>query len=255
MRLRPVSALNKHLLPVYDKPMIMYGIESLREAGITDIYVSISLFNPFGFMDVLRDGRELGVNLSFLVQNTAGGIAYAVNSAKPWLGDEPFIVYLGDNIFTLSLKPYVEKFMNQAHRVDVKPMVLLKKATPTAVEALEEVRRYGVAKFQEPYGPSIDLRSLGRKPEILEFVEKPEKPPSQYILLGVYFLTPQFFQVFPKMKPSKRGEYEITDALNLLMPVDYEVYEGVWWDCGEFKDILNAAKFMEELKNMEERKG
>jgi len=243
MRLRPASsAVNKHLLPVYDKPMVMYGIEALREAGIEDIYVSISTFNPFGFMDLLRDGKELSVHLSFIVQGEVKGIAWAVNEAEPWLRGEPFIVYLGDNIFTRSLKPYVERFKQNPG----KPMVLLKDVS------LEEASRYGVARFKG-LGPSADLRSLGYIPEIVEFVEKPPQPPSHYIVLGLYFLTPRFFNVFSHLKPSKRGEYEVTDVLNLLLPVEAEAYglwdrEAVWWDCGTFEDILMAGNYMREAR-------
>lgn len=219
VRLRPASvAVNKHLLPVYDKPLIMYGIEALREAGITDIYVSISTFNPFGFMDLLRDGKELGVHLSFLVQGEVKGIAWAINDAEPWVRGEPFIVYLGDNIFTTSLKPYVDNWGTAI------PKVLLKKVD------LREASRYGVPSFYES--------------RIASFFEKPTKPPSEYIILGLYFLTPRFFQVFPKLRPSQRGEYEITDALNQLLPVAYEVYEGTWWDCGTFDDMLEAGNYM-----------
>lgn len=233
-RLRPAStAVNKHLLPVYDKPMIMYGIEALRDALVTDIYVSISTFNPFGFLDLLRSGRDLGVHLSFLVQEEVKGIAWAINEAEPWLKGEPFIVYLADNIFTSSIKPHVDKFYENPE----KPMVLLKR-----VDKPEEARRYGVARFSPslPCKERLELNSA-YKVEVTEFVEKPAEPPSQYVLLGVYFLTPRFFDVFPTLKPSQRGEYEITDALNQLMPVDYEVITGDWWDCGEFGDILRAS--------------
>ena len=222
-RLRPVTkVVNKHLLPIWDKPMILYGIEALRDAGIKHIIISLSYVNPYGFMELLGDGSEYGVHISYLYQREVRGIAWGINEAHHWIGDEPFIVYLGDNIFVDGIAPVIKRFTSSSSS---KPLVLLKEA-----ETMDEARRYGVAKFQGS--------------EVSELVEKPSEPPSRHILLGLYCLTPKFFELFSRLKPSERGEYEITDALNLLMPVNYDVYEGMWWDCGVFKDITEASNFM-----------
>lgn len=221
-RLRPVTlAVNKHLLPVAEKPMILYGIEALRDAGISQIVLSITHANPYGFMELLRDGDDYGVQISYVYQHGVEGIAWAINESQPWINGEPFIVYLGDNIFADGVKPQIEAFMKDPS----KPLILLKK-----VSHIEEASRYGVAEVEES--------------EVLRFAEKPQKPKSPYIVLGLYCLTPQFFEVFPRLKPSARGEYEIMDALNLLLPVNHIVYDGKWWDCGTFDDISEASKHL-----------
>lgn len=202
--------------------MILYGIEALRDSGIKHILISLSYVNPYGFMELLGDGSEYGVHISYLHQHEVRGIAWAINEAHHWIGDEPFIVYLGDNIFVDGIEPFIKRFTSSGAS---KPLVLLKE-----VETMDEARRYGVAKFQGS--------------EVTQLFEKPSEPPSQHILLGLYCLTPRFFEMFPQLKPSGRGEYEITDALNLLMPVNYEVYEDEWWDCGVFRDITEASQFM-----------
>lgn len=231
-RLRPVTkAVNKHLLPIYNKPMILYGIEALTDSGIKNVIISISYVNPYGFMELLRDGSEYGIHISYVYQREVKGIAWAINEAQPWIGDESFIVYLGDNIFVDGIKPHVKAFIEEP----TKPLVLLKR-----VEDIDEARRYGVAVFEN----GSENPESGHKPEILQLVEKPSEPPSPYVLLGLYFLTPEFFKIFPELKPSERGEYEITDALNHLMPVNYEIYRGVWFDAGTFQSIHKASEYV-----------
>ena len=219
-RLRPTTlAVNKHLLPVAGKPMILYGIEALRDAGIDHIIVSIDHSNPDGFMKLLRDGDDYGVPISYVYQHGVEGIAWAINKAQPWLGEEPFVVYLGDNIFERGIKPYIEEFSKNTS----KPLVLLKE-----VQNIEEAKRYGVALLDPP--------------KLVGFIEKPQNPTSRYIVLGLYCLTSKFFDIFPRLKPSDRGEYEIMNALNGLLPVNYKVYDGAWWDCGTYEDIHDASE-------------
>lgn len=225
-RLQPLTkVVNKHLLLVYDRPMVMYPIETLREAGITDIVISLSHYQPQQFMELLGDGEELGVKLTYVIHGEPKGISYAINHAQNVLGRMPFVCLLGDNIFGASLKPFVEKFALRQ-----KSMILLKDV------GLENAKRYGVADFVVKNFPMGELRGL---------IEKPKFPPSPYIMIGAYFLTPAFFDVYPRLKPSERGEYEITDAINALMPdVTYEIYEGDWWDCGTFESILEASNYI-----------
>lgn len=236
-RLSPATlAVNKHLLPVADKPMILYAVEALRDAGIRDIILSITHVNPYGFMELLRDGDDYGVNISYVYQHGVEGIAWAINEARPWIDEEPLIVYLGDNIFADGIKNCIEPFMKNP----TIPQVILKR-----VSNVQEASRYGVAKFSDaPWGVNMDLNEFYEEPAISEFIEKPEKPISLYIVLGLYCLTPKFFDVFQGLKPSGRGEYEITAALNALIPVGYRVYKGVWWDCGTFEDIHEASNSM-----------
>lgn len=225
-RLHPLTkVVNKHLMLVYDRPMIMHGIEALREAGITDIVISLSYDTPQQFMELLGDGRELGVNLAYVIHGEPKGISYSIYHARNLLGREPFMCYLGDNIFGESLRPYVEKFKADPDNA----LILLKEV------AREEAKNYGVAYLRE--GKLVGL------------IEKPGTPPSPYIMLGAYLLTSKFFDVYPSLKPSRRGEYEITDAINLLMPnVTHEIYEGVWFDCGTFDSILEASNYMKRTE-------
>lgn len=199
--------------------MILYGIEALRNAGIK--HIIISLIKPYGFMELLKDGDDYGVHISYVYQHGVEGITWAINEARPWIGEEPFVVYLGDNIFLDGITPHVKAFMEDPS----KPLILLKE-----VPTIEDARRYGVAKLDHS--------------NITEFIEKPQIPPSCYIVLGLYCLTPKFFEVTRELSPSARGEYEITDALNLLLPVNHRVYEGKWWDCGTFDDISEASKHL-----------
>ena len=224
-RLYPTTkVVNKHLLLIYDKPMIFYAIETLRDAGITNIIISLSDDEPGHFMKLLGKGEELGVKLSYVIHGEPKGIAYGIWEAKHLLRGEPFVVYLGDNIFTESIKGHIDYF--KKHK---KPLVLLKK--------VDDPSRYGVVEFiKTNYGKRIK-----------RFVEKPRDPPSKFIILGVYCLTDQFFKIYPKLKPSKRGEYEITDALNLLLPVGYTYYWGGWFDCGVFEDLYKASKWRREV--------
>jgi len=224
-RLYPTTkVVNKHLLLVYDKPMIMYAINALWDAGITDIVLSLNNDKPGSFMELLGNGEELGVHLSYVVHGDPKGISYGINHARFLLGDEPFLCLLGDNIFGASLLPYVKMFRENPRE----SLILLKKCN------MKEASRYGVAIFKDK--------------DLVQLVEKPQglTGDSAYALLGAYFFTPKFFEIFPFLKSSERGEYEVTDAINALMPtVRYEIYEGAWFDCGTFDSILEAATFIE----------
>jgi len=205
--------------------MIFYAIEALRDTGIRDIIISLSYHRPNEFVTCLGDGKEFGVNLSYVIHGEPKGIAYAINHARPYLG-EKFMVYLGDNIFETSLGEYVERF--DESKFDA--LILFKK--------VDDPSRYGVPKLDE-------------KMNLVHLIEKPKVPPSPYALLGAYFFTSKFFEVYPKIKPSWRGEYEITDMINLLMPnVDFEIYRYQWWDLGTPSDILDCVLW---LKDKEEK--
>jgi len=220
-RLYPTTkVVNKHLLLVYNKPLIMYAIETLRDAGVTDIVLSLNYRNPEQFVELLGDGREFGVNLTYIIHGEPLGISYAIDHAHNVLGDEPFLCFLGDNIFSGGLKPYVNKFRGGG----ADALILLKKATR------QEAQKYGVACFNGD-------RLVGLE-------EKPATPKSNFIVVGAYFLTNKFFEVYSKLNRSARGEYEITDAINLLLPnVRYEVYDGEWFDCGTFDNMLEASEY------------
>jgi len=203
---------------IYDIPMIQIPIETLRDAGITDIYIGLSYDQPELFMKLLGKGEELGVNLSYIIHGEAKGISYGIWEARHFIRDDPFVVMLGDNLFTEGIKPLVDEFA-----VLKKSMVYLKE--------VDDPARYGVPIFNA-------------KGDIKKFVEKPKKPQNKYAVLGVYCLNSEFFKNYNKIEPSWRGEYEITDALNLLLPnVGYSIYEGEWLDMGTFEDVYQASKW------------
>jgi glucose-1-phosphate thymidylyltransferase len=221
-RLYPTTkAINKHLLPVYDQSMIMIPIETLKQAGITDITVSLSYDQPELFMKLLGKGDELGVNLTYHIHGEARGISYGINEVKHIIGDSMFVCILGDNYFTDGVQPLIDEFT-----VLKKPMVYLKE--------VEDPTQYGTPIFTA-------------EKEIKKFVEKPKKPQNNYAVLGVYCLTGDFFKNYPRLEPSWRGEYEITDALNLLLPdVGYCIYEGEWYDMGTHYDLLQSSIYRYE---------
>jgi len=219
--------MNKHLTLIYDIAMIQIPIETLHNAGITDIYISLSHDQPELFMKLLGKGEELGVNLSYIIHGEARGISYGIWEARHFIGDDPFVCILGDNYFTEGIKPLVNAFSATGT-----PMVYLKE--------VDNPSRYGVP-------------IMNNNQELTKFVEKPKNPQNNYAVLGVYCLTTQFFKNYSKLEPSWRGEYEITDALNLLLPdVGYAVYGGEWMDLGTFDDIYRAATWRREnVKRME----
>lgn len=233
-RLYPTTKIyNKHLVNVYNKPMILYAIECIKNSGIRDIILSLSNSKPEQFMEFLGDGKELGVNLTYTIHGEPKGISYAINHAKHLLdnndrnnnkrNNDKFMVYLGDNVFETDLSLYVQKF-EEKDNTDC--MLLLKKHS--------NPEKYGVVKLDE-------------YDEITKLYEKPNPPPSDYIALGTYFFTTKFFDIFDQITPSQRGEYEITDAINLLIPyVSYEIYKDEWFDLGTYKSIFDYCKWKEQ---------
>ena len=215
-RLHPTTkVVNKHHLLVYDKPLIFYSIETLRDAGITDIVVTLGDHDAERFFDLLGDGSELGVNIDYHYHGKPLGISHAIWMCRDRVRDEPFVVLLGDNIFCGGLEMQVKAFMDLPE-----PMIVLKKMP------WEKARNYGVAMIEDD--------------RIVDIIEKPKENVSQLAVLGAYFLDKRFFEIYVQLHPSARGEYEITDALKLLKP-DWCMYGGQWFDCGTFDDILQAA--------------
>lgn len=220
-RLHPTTkVVNKHLLMIYDRPMIFYAISTMKDIGVTDIIITLGDHDGERFYDLLGSGKELGVNITYHYHGEAKGIAYAINSSKEYLKDEAFIVILGDNIFANGLVGAMTRFKSN----NKENMVVLKQ--------IDNCSSYGVASIEKmTWG--VDARG---------FYEKSLTPPSNYAVLGAYFLQPEFFKVYDELSPSGRGEYEITDALNKLYPMTYE-YNGEWFDCGTFDDIFRASEW------------
>jgi glucose-1-phosphate thymidylyltransferase len=222
-RLRPITyTINKHLIPLANKPMIFYAIEKLAEVGITEIGISV---NP-GEEEIQKacgDGSRWGVKLTYIEQ-TGGplGIAHVVNNARPFLGDEPFIFYLGDNIILGSLKRFVGKFEQE------------KLNCVLALSKVKDPQRFGVPELLN-----------GR---IVRVDEKPSQPKSDYAVTGIYVYDKTFFEAFAHIKPSTRGEYEISDIHTRLIEdgkaVGYEEITGWWKDTGKPEDLLEGNQLL-----------
>ncbi|MEK7607800.1 MAG: sugar phosphate nucleotidyltransferase [Patescibacteria group bacterium] len=218
-RLRPLTLVtNKHLLPVYNKPMILYPIETLRRSGILEIMLVCGREHAGDFINFLGSGKEYGVKLSYAVQDkNNGGIADALAYTEDFSDGGSMAVILGDNIFEDSFKGSVKSFQNGAK-------VFLKK--------VPNPQRYGVPVFDKS----------GKK--IVKIEEKPENPKSSYALTGFYLVDNDIFSFIKKLKPSKRGELEMTDALNHYVEMgktSFSVVNGQWYDTGTIDSLLESA--------------
>jgi len=218
-RLDPMTRItNKHLLPVYTKPMIYYPIETLVNAGITDIMVVTGGNHAGEFLRLLGDGRELGVKrLSYAYQARAGGIAEALGLTESFVDGDKFLVMLGDNILEYSIEASVENFQRQ----DRGARVLLKE-----MEDPSHLRHLGVPVFEN-----------GR---IVGIQEKPQSPPSPYAVIGVYMYDANVFDIVKTLEPSGRGELEITDVNNAYIQrgeMEHDAIDGFWGDAGESIEV------------------
>ena len=218
-RLYPLTRItNKHLLPIYDRPMISYAVEALVGSGITEIMVVTGGTHAGEFLRLLSNGHEHGVDrLSYAYQDRPGGIAEALGLAERFVGDDLVLVMLADNIFGRSIRPTVERFTDQQKGARI---VLAEVGDPA------HLRHLGV--------PEIDADA-----KVMRIVEKPEVPPSAYCVTGVYCYDPSVFSVISTLVPSSRNELEITDVNNHYVSTGlmrYDVLEGFWGDAGESID-------------------
>jgi glucose-1-phosphate thymidylyltransferase len=219
-RLRPMTKIiNKHLLPIGSFPMIYYAITKMAEAGISEIMLIIGKQSAGLFMEYLGSGNSMGVNLTYKLQEEAGGIAQALALAEGFIQPtDKFMVLLGDNLFEDSLLPAAQLFM---HGEQGSAMVVLKE--------VEDARRYGVPEIKE-----------GR---ILCIEEKPEHPNSTYCVTGIYMYDSDVFGIIQGINASSRGELEITDVNNVYAAqgkLAYRILEGWWTDAGTHRSLLEA---------------
>ena len=222
-RLRPLThAGPKQLLPNANKPMSQYALEDLREAGIQDIAVIIGDVYPEKVKEFYGDGTRFGVKITYVYQDKPKGISHAIRLCKDFIKNDRFVVFLGDNILRTGLVGYTKKF--QGSKADA--MILLCE--------VDDPSRFGIAELD------------GKK--IKKIMEKPKNPPSNLAVIGVYFLTPKIFDIIDRLKPSWRGELEITEALQLLMEqgntIEYDTVTGWWKDTGTPEDILHANQLV-----------
>ena len=223
-RLHPLTRItNKHLLPIYDRPMVTYSIEALVQAGVTEIMLVTGGTHAGEFLRLLGNGHEYGIDrLSYAYQERAGGIAEALGLAERFAGGERVVVMLADNVLESSLRPAVENFRAQERGA----RILL-----SHVEEPEHLRHLGV--------PELDGDGV-----VVRIVEKPDDPPSSYCVTGIYFYDADVFEVIPTLQPSGRGELEITDVNNHYVregTMQYDVLEGFWGDAGESIDAYYAV--------------
>ncbi|MCU4800374.1 glucose-1-phosphate thymidylyltransferase [Halobacteria archaeon HArc-gm2] len=223
-RLRPITHTGpKQLVPVANKPVIEYAIEDLREAGITDIGLVLGNKGRETIQETLGDGGSLDVDITYIIQGNPLGLSHAVGCARDFVDGDDFVVYLGDNILKQGIDELVDGFRER----DV--------AAGIALQPVEHPEQFGVA----------DVDESGM---ITRLVEKPDEPPSDLALIGIYVFSPAVFDVIEDLDPSWRGELEITDAIQSLLEyghdIDSHVVEGWWKDTGKPEDILEANRLV-----------
>lgn len=226
-RLEPLTRItNKHLLPVYNKPMIYYPLTTLVEAGVKDILVVTGGNNAGDFLRLLGNGSEFGLkHLNYTYQKGEGGIAEALNLAEHFAEKDKIVVILGDNLVEKSIKKHVDNFKKQ------------KNGAKVLIKEVPDPQRFGVVTLK------------GKK--ITEIQEKPQKPKSNYIVTGIYMYDSQVFDIIKTLKPSRRGELEITDVNNAYIrkkQLTYDILDGWWTDAGTFNSLLKANNLAAEDK-------
>ena len=224
-RLRPITHTSaKQLVPVANKPVLFYGIEAMAQAGIKEVGIIIAPETGGEIQSAAGDGERFGVEITYIVQDEPAGLAHAVLTAEPFLGDSPFVMYLGDNLLQGGIQDLVAAF--RASQPDA--LILL---TPVL-----DPEQYGVAELENG--------------AVVRLVEKPAKPKTDLALVGVYMFTPAVHNAARAIEPSPRGELEITDAIQYLLDrgarVEPHVVKGWWKDTGRLEDMLAANRLVLE---------
>ena len=226
-RLRPLTLVtNKHLLPVYDRPMIYYPIECLTNAGIDEVMVVTGGEHAGDFLKLLRNGKHLGLrHLEYAYQEGEGGIADALKLAEDFVEGGKVCVVLGDNVIEKNFRKAAGDFFTQPTGAKI----LLKE--------VPDPQRFGVARLED-----------GR---VVEILEKPAKPPGNLAVTGIYFYDNDVFEICRTLKPSGRGELEISDVNNAYIArgdLTYEILDGWWTDAGTFDSLLRAGRLVAEAR-------
>jgi glucose-1-phosphate thymidylyltransferase len=221
-RLYPLTLVtNKHLLPVYDRPMIFYPLATLADMGVREVMVVVGGRSVGDVLELLHDGSDFGLDLTYRYQRGALGIAHALGLARSFAEEDPIVVILGDNIVHGSLRDIADAFVAG----DADGGAVLKR--------VPDPQRFGVAEFDDG----------GR---VVRFEEKPAHPKSDRIPIGIYFFRPSVFEILSQLEPSARGEFEITDVLNAFIARGSFMsreFDGEWQDAGTIESLLAASGF------------
>jgi len=221
-RLMPLTKVtNKHLLPVGHKPMVFYPIEKLTTVGIEEILIVTGVEHMGDVVSLLGSGKDFGCRFTYKVQDQAGGIAQALALAENFANGQPLAVILGDNIFQANLQTYVERFIAQ------------KTGARIILKQVEHPRRFGVAELSGS--------------RIVGIEEKPEQPKSNYAVTGIYFYDASVFDIIRTLKPSARGEFEISHVNDTYITkgqLAYDILEGWWTDAGTFESLTRANELV-----------
>lgn len=226
-RLRPITHyLSKQLIPVANKPVLFYSLEAMQEAGIKDVGIVIG-DTWREIKEIVQDGKKWNLNVTYIHQEAPLGLAHAVMISEDFIGKEPFVMYLGDNILKEGIKRFVKEFEEKLPDAQI------------FVSEVPNPQDFGVVLIKDS--------------KIVKLVEKPKKPKSNLALVGVYIFNHHIFEAVKNLRPSARGEYEITDAINWLLNNGYRVnylkVKGWWKDTGKPEDLIEANRIiLEDLK-------
>lgn len=220
-RLYPLTKVtNKHLLPIYDKPMIYYPLQTLIDSGIKEIMIVSGRGHAGHFLELLGSGIDFGVKITYEIQDEAGGIAQALGISEGFADDDNVTVILGDNIFQENIREDVANFKNGAK-------IFLKE--------VPDAHRFGVAELKND--------------KVVGVEEKPATPKTNFAVTGLYIYDPEVFDVIKTLKPSGRGELEITDVNKYYVRkgvMEYKMLKGFWSDAGTFESLMRAGKIVRE---------
>jgi len=225
-RLMPLTkVINKNILAVYDKPLIYYPIMTMREAGIEEILLISGRGHAGQYLDLLSNGKELGVKLTYVIQEEPKGIAHALSIAEDFADNGPIAMILGDNIYEESLKQAVDDFKKQ------------EKGAKIIIKQVPDPQRFGVVEFDGD--------------RVIDIQEKPQSPKGDWISTGFYMYDKRCFDFIRTLRPSARGEFEITDLSNCYIKdgtLTYYKTTGEWIDAGTFDSLLKANIFIAKKK-------
>lgn len=224
-RMRPLTYTSaKHLIPIANKPVIFYSIEAVIQAGIKELGIVVSPHHEEGFKLTVGDGSRWGIRISYILQHQPKGLAHAVSCAQEFVGREPFLVYLGDNLLENGVTDFVKEFARGNANASI------------VLYEVEDPRSFGVAQLKDG--------------QIIKVIEKPKDPPSNLAIVGVYLFDEKIFEAIREIQPSWRNELEITDAIQRLIDKGYRVtphlVQGWWKDVGKPDDMLHANRLLLE---------